>query len=393
MKHLFKVLTLFSVVSVVLMVSSCPHKNEPEPTPAPTPTPTPSTTISVTGVSINSKPGVIKLTGTVQLQATVQPSNATNKTVTWTSSDPSIATVVDGLVEIKTTEKDKSCTITVTTEDGNKTDSFTFKTYERDLKMTEIKSAGKTFNIGTGTNSVTFTKNFWISDHELTQIEWLEVFGSNPSYFTSNPRSGEIQELRPVENINWYMAIAYRNKLSIIDGLQPCYSVKVGGTEVDWANLEYADIPTSDNANWNATVCDFSKTGYRLPTEAEWEIAARGGLTGDVYAGTDDVNKLGDYAWYKGNSDSKTHEVKKKLPNGYGLYDMSGNVWEWCWDRHGNYVSEDTTYASGASSVLDCVLRGGSWCYNASYCRASHRYLIPPFYRFDLFGFRLVRSA
>ena len=134
-------------------------------------------------------------------------------------------------------------------------------------------------------------------------------------------------------------------------------------------------------------------TGYRLPTEAEWEIAARGGLTGDVYAGTDDVDKLGDYAWYFANSDSKTHEVKKKLPNGYGLYDMSGNVWEWCWDWYGSYASEDATDPSGALSGSDRVGRGGCWLNRASFCRASRRNGYVPDIRAHGLGFRLVRTA
>ena len=401
MKHLFKVLTLFSVVSVVLMVSSCPHKNEPEPTPAPTPTPTPSTTISVTGVKLNHTQIYREQGESFILTATVEPANASNKTVTWTTSDGSIATVDNGTVTMTGSTVWESTTITATTEDGGKTATCTVTVIQKPTASTADANGFVTISAGSmplnsdGSYHVTLTKAYMICDHEVTQKEWQAVMGHKfPSYFTSNPRAGEVQENRPVENINWYMAIAYCNKRSIKESLSPCYSVKVGGTEVDWANLKYADIPTSDNADWNAAVCDFSKTGYRLPTEAEWEIAARGGLTGDVYAGTDDVNKLGDYAWYGENWDDGHHEVKKKKANGYGLYDMSGNVWEWCWDWYGSYASEDATDPSGALSGSDRVGRGGSWFNDVAFnCLASIRINHSPSIRDYGWGFRLVRTA
>ena len=247
-----------------------------------------------------------------------------------------------------------------------------------------------------GSYHVTLTKAYMICDHEVMQKEWEAVMGNNPSYYTSNPRAGEVKENRPVENINWYMAIAYCNKLSIKDSLQLCYSVKVGGTEVDWANLKYDDIPTSENADWNAAVCDFSKTGYRLPTEAEWEIAARGGETAidkPVWAGTTTETELKNYAWYTDNSNNRTHEVKKKLANGYGLYDMSGNVWEWCWDWYGSYAASATD-PTGASSGFDRVIRGGSWFDDVSFCRATDRDNDSPADRKnDYLGFRLVRTV
>ena len=250
-------------------------------------------------------------------------------------------------------------------------------------------------------HKVTFTRDIYMCDHEVTQKEWVAVMGSNPSHFQGEEENkkvadGEVQENRPVESINWYMAIAYCNKLSIKDSLQPCYSVKVGEAEVDWTNLKYADIPTSNNAYWNAAVCDFSKNGYRLPTEAEWEYAARGGIADTdkaVWAGTTTESELRKYAWYKDNSDSKTHEVKKKKANGYGLYDMSGNVWEWCWDWYGNYASNDATDPTGASSGSNRVSRGGQMSRNASYCRASNHDGGPPTNRGSGIGFRLVRSA
>ncbi|MBR7064329.1 MAG: formylglycine-generating enzyme family protein [Treponema sp.] len=263
---------------------------------------------------------------------------------------------------------------------------------------------------GTGTDTTKEAEvslsEYYICDHEVTQAEWQAVMGNNPSVFNGSTgkevASGEVQANRPVEKVSWYDAIAYCNKRSIKEGLEPVYSVQVNSTEVDWANLKYEDIPTSSSADeiknaWNAATCDFSKNGYRLPTEAEWEVAARGGLRGDVYAGgfyAKDDKRIGNYAWYKDNSGLKTHEVKKKKPNAYGLYDMSGNVWEWCWDWN-----DSTKYPSGATnptgvaSGTNRVGRGSSFNSDAYYCRASHRNFDSASVSYKYAGFRIVRSS
>ena len=263
-----------------------------------------------------------------------------------------------------------------------------------------VKVKGTTI---TGTEEWTPTSNVFVSgrsitipdmyvcDHEVTRGEFKEVMGTDPSTASAydkdgNELTGDAVLNNPVNYVNWYDAIAYCNKLSLKENLTPCYSVS-GVT--DWENLAYSSIPTSSNSTWNALTYDKEADGYRLPTEAEWEWLARGGEN-YTYAGS---NTVDDVAWYTTNSnDTGTREVKTKKANSYGLYDMSGNVWEWCYDWWYGTVNSSTA-DTGASSGSYRVLRGGFWYYFASYCAVSYRSNGNPDYRYDFCGFRVVRSS
>ena len=215
---------------------------------------------------------------------------------------------------------------------------------------------------------------YFIGETEVTQELWQAVMGNNPSWYkgSSNPPDGdEEQGKRPVENMDWYKAISFCNELSKACGLEPCY------TEIDIEE--------------NIAVCDFNKNGFRLPTEAEWEWAAMGGKD-YKWAGTDSESELGNYAWCYANSNEKTHQVKLKSPNGYGLYDMSGNVVEWCWDLYGSLSDVLPLDYTGAASGSRRVARGG--CYDNSssenYIHRAYRAYNKPDIFVRVIGLRVV---
>ena len=238
---------------------------------------------------------------------------------------------------------------------------------------------GGTFQMGS--NDVWIAKpehtvtvsSFCICDHEVTQKEYLDVTGKNPSYYKGDDK--------PVGQISWYDAVEYCNVRSIKTGLTPCYTIKRG----------INNNSDQDTKKWTVT-CNFAANGYRLPTEAEWEYAARGGKKskGYKYSGSDN---LGDVAWYNENSRFEVHDVKTKYPNELGLYDMNGNVSEWCWDWYEKYTSSIQNNPSGASSGSTRIVRGGG-CMEAIFsCPVSFRNQYSSDFCNSTQGFRVVRSA
>ena len=212
-------------------------------------------------------------------------------------------------------------------------------------------------------HGVTLTSNFGMAESEVTQRQYRNLMGSSPSNFKGDDL--------PVEQVSWFDAVAYCNALSVKEKLPPCY--QINGTTVGWAD---------------GVRC----SGYRLPTEAEWEYAARSPAT-TVYAGSDSVDGV---AWYSSNSGSTTHAVKTKTANGRGLYDLSGNVWEWAWDWYqSNYEALPATDPVGPTTMPSPsyqVLRGGAWDIAASGARVAQRFYSVPTGRYHGMGFRIVRS-
>jgi formylglycine-generating enzyme required for sulfatase activity len=215
----------------------------------------------------------------------------------------------------------------------------------------------------------TTVSSFLIASTETTQALWREVMSANPAKFKSDDR--------PVDTVSWLDAVKFCNELSVRDGLTPAYVFV--GSSVEWKR---------------------DADGYRLPTEAEWEYAARGGRYGAdaetplkkaPYSGGTDADAV---AWFDRNSGKSSQPVARKAANQLGLFDMSGNVWEWCWDWYGEYPKEsgvDPIAPSNGSNVR--VMRGGAWFTPLNLLRVTYRYWNAPTFKVNSVGFRLARNA
>jgi formylglycine-generating enzyme required for sulfatase activity/uncharacterized protein YjdB len=447
--------------------------------------------VMVTGVSLNHTTLSMTVDSTATLIATVLPTNATNKNVTWRSDEEGVATVNNGVVTARAAD---TVTITVTTVDGGFTaacvvtinkdegaavsaptvngsptrDSITvnavsppangqsveyaistesngtgLSAWQSGTTFTGLnagtiyyvyaRSASDSYHYNAGTPSVsvgittaggsitsptgivmvsipagTFTmgspttepnrnsdetqhsvtlSGFSISKYQVTQAQWLTVMGKTiveqqalaTTSTTDYGRGGNY----PIYYVSWYDTIVFCNKLSLLEGLEPVYSISGKTNPSDWG-----DIPTNNNSTWNAVVMDKSKNGYRLPTEAEWEYTCRAGTTTAYNTGNTISDNTG---WYTSNSGGKSHAVGLKPANAWGLYDMHGNLLEWCWDWYGSYSSSAQTDPLGASSGSDRGTRGGDWYDSDLSMRSARRNYYSPYGRSNRVGFRLVR--
>lgn len=249
---------------------------------------------------------------------------------------------------------------------------FKYKTVNIDM----IKLDGGFFDYGKngsfGGNS-TYVNDFEICSVEVIQKLYMDVMESTPSH--------NIGKQFPVERINWFDAVYFCNELSIVLGLEPCYSLN-GKTDPKKWNYVVGGKKINGDLK-----CNFSANGFRLPTEVEWEYAARGGKLNRSYkySGSDDLDEV---SWSEYNSFAKSHIVATKKANDLGIYDMSGNVWEWCWDS----FAKDATAQEVANTKSNKVIRGGGFSHE-SYCSLDYRETANPFATFNYVGFRICRTV
>jgi len=205
-------------------------------------------------------------------------------------------------------------------------------------------------------HQVTISKDYYLGVTEVTQGQYEKVMGSNPSRFQKRAIRKSDSSMYPVENVSWEEAVEFCKKLS--------------------------DLPEEKQAG----------RVYRLPTEAEWEYACRAGNT-TAFSFGESSKSLGDYAWFFENSWFASHPVGQKKPNNWGLYDMHGNVWEWCSDWYDEYPKGSVSDPTGPKEGSFRVLRGGGWFYVAARCRSAVRSSFSPSFRINSFGFRVALSS
>ncbi|MCR5224866.1 MAG: formylglycine-generating enzyme family protein [Alphaproteobacteria bacterium] len=243
--------------------------------------------------------------------------------------------------------------------------TVTVKTRDHDLPTKYYSDVGFRLCRTIGRERIATVNSFYICDHEVTQNEYESIMGINPSHFVGGTH--------PIENVTYFDAIEYCNKLSLAQGLTPCYWLNGSSDTSKWGEK---------GSSWSDVLCYFDVNGYRLPTEDEWEFAARGGKKsqGYLYSGSNNIENV---AWYDKNCDDTTHDVMTKLPNELRLYDMSGNVYEWCWEWY------------EIDGEFRAVVRGGSSLLRSYTCCTDSQSIayISPETAFFVIGFRVVRSA
>ena len=380
------VLIITALIAIALIFTGCPNNAGGSPAlPAPTPKYT---------VTFNVADGNGTLKATVDGSEISSGNNVERgKSVTFTAK-PDDGWQVAGWTGVTATPPNSTIVIlSNVTGAANVTVKFKFadKTYTVDgvsftmriIDTVTDKTVGRRNKQNNKPHTVSLSA-YRIGETEVTQELWQAVMGTNPSHFQGagkEPASGEVQKKRPVESVSWYDCIVFCNELT----------KKVnGGSDSECVyTVDGHTYGTTDTAAKKEPVMDMTKKGFRLPTETEWEWAAMGG-TEDQWAGTDEGDKVGEYAWYDENSENKTHEVKKKLPNGYGLYDMSGNVWEWCWDWYSSTTPAGGQDPAGGASGSVRVVRGGGLNLYAEIIARAHRGFNDPGNRNGNRGLRLA---
>jgi formylglycine-generating enzyme required for sulfatase activity len=299
---------------------------------------------------------------------------------------------------------------------GNEAPSgdYTFTTIQVvQIQLAEIPAG--TFTMGEvwlaePVHQVIISKAFYMGLYEVTQGQYKQLMGTNPSYFvptqTAYSSGYSNTDNQPVEQVSWFDSVRFCNAISLNQGLTPCYTNQRGISTI------------IDN---DTVTCNWSANGYRLPTEAEWEYACRGGTTSRYYWGSSyDEAQTKQYCWFGLNANGGggttnqhwttphadkggTQPVGTKLPNAFGLYDMNGNVLEWCYDWYGDYSASAQTDPNGATTGSSRVLRGGSWygsifdslIGSKDYLGSAYRESKTPTYRdtyLDSCGFRVCRN-
>ena len=292
---------------------------------------------TITDIKLDKEELILAIGNTATLSASLLPLSASDK-MSWSSSDNNVATVKSNSGEVTvsqatvTAKSAGTAIITVATKDGKHKATCTVTVINAEPELILVETG--TFDMGCtdgecdeNSNELPVHKvtlsNYKIAKYTITQLQWKAVMGNNPSYTKGDDL--------PVEQVSWNNVQEFINKLNTITG-----------------------------------------KNYRLPTEAEWEFAARGGnkSKGYKYSGSNTIN---DVAWYSVNSGRKLQPVGTKAPNELGIYDMSGNVFEWCSDWNSAYTEVSQTNPTGPATGTMHIVRGGSYIGNAYYCRISFR--------------------